>query len=66
MSSLQSDAIAFLKSSIARYDEQMVELKRRLADGSANLVERTSLKLQQEQLAALIEDATRLLSQISL
>lgn len=66
MSPQQSDAIAFLKTSIARYGEQMDELQRRLADGAGNLTERAQLKMQQEQIAALIEDAARLLSQISL
>lgn len=66
MSAHQSDAIAFLKTSIASYGEQMDELQRRLSDGAGNLTERAQLKMQQEQIAALIEDAARLLSQISL
>lgn len=66
MSAHQSDAIAFLRTSIASYGEQMDELQRRLSDGAGNLTGRAQLKMQQEQIAALIEDAARLLSQISL
>jgi len=66
MSAHKSDAVDYLKSSIARYGEQMDELQRRLAEGAGNLAERTQLKIQQEQIAALIEDAAKLLSQISL
>jgi hypothetical protein len=64
MSAHKADAIMFLKSSIARYGEQLDELQRRLAESAGGLVERTQLKLQQEQTIALIEDAMRLLSQI--
>ncbi len=66
MSAQQSDAIVYLKASIARYNEQMAELQRRLAEGAGSLAERAQMKMQQEQIAALMEDATRLLTQISL
>lgn len=66
MSVQQSDAIAYLKTSIARYGEQMAELQRKLADGAGNLAERAQIRMQQEQIAALMEDAAKLLSQISL
>lgn len=60
----KSDAVIFLKSSIARYGEQVDELQRKLSDGAANLAERMQLKLQQAEFTALIEDAARLLSQL--
>ena len=61
----KSEAINFLKSSIARYSEQLDELQHRMADSAGNLAERVQAKLQQEQVVGLIEDAARLLSQLS-
>lgn len=60
----KSDAITFLKSSIARYGEQLDELQRRLSDSAVNLAERMQARLQHEEVAGLIEDAARLLSQL--
>jgi outer membrane protein TolC len=60
----KSEAINFLKSSIASYSEQLDELQRRLSDGAGNLAERMQAKLQYEQVAGLIEDAARLLAQL--
>ena len=60
----KSDAIIFLKSSIARYSEQLDELQRRIADAAVSLGERMQAKLQYGQVAGLIEDAARLLSQL--
>lgn len=66
MNADKTDAIAFLKSSISGYGEQLDSLQRKLSEGAGNLAERAQLKLQQEQVSALIEDAAKLLSQISL
>lgn len=60
----KSDAIVFLKSSIARYGEQLDELQRRISENAGNLAERMQAKLQHEQVIGLIEDAARLLSQL--
>ena len=65
MSGVKSDAIAFLKSSIARYGEQMDEMQRRLSEGAGNLVETTKVRIQHEQVAGLLEDAARLLAQLT-
>jgi outer membrane protein TolC len=65
MSSNKGDAIDFLKSSVARYGEQLDDLQRRLSDGAGNLVEQTRVRIQHEQVAGLLEDAARLLSQLS-
>lgn len=60
----KSDAVIFLKSSIARYGEQMDELQRRMAESAGNLAERVQMKMQQAEFSALIEDAVTLLSQL--
>ena len=60
----KSDAIIYLKTSIARYGREIEELQQRMSDGVGSLTERVQLKLQHEQFAALIEDAARLLSQL--
>jgi hypothetical protein len=60
----KSDAVIFLKSSMARYSEQLDELQRKMSDSAGNLAERVQIKLQQAEFTALIEDAARLLSQL--
>jgi hypothetical protein len=63
MNATKADAIQFLKSSIARYRNQLDGLQPR-SDSAGNVVEIGRAKVEREQLAALIDDAMRLLSQL--
>ena len=60
----KTDAIIFLKSSIARYGEQLDQLQRQLSGDACSLAERMQAKMQQEHVMGLIEDAMRLLAQL--
>lgn len=66
MSADKSDTIAFLKSSIGRYGEQLEALQQKLAEGAGSMAERAQLQLQQEQIASLIEDTARFLSVLTI
>ena len=59
----KNEAIQYLSSSIDTYREQLDGLQVRAA-GSAKVVELAKIRMQREQLLALIEDATTLLSQL--
>ncbi len=61
----KSDAIVFLQSAISQYGEQIDALQRAVGENAANLVERTRIRMQQDQIRALIEDAAQLLSQLT-
>ena len=61
----KSDAVNFLKSSIARYGEQLDELQRQLSDSAlATLPSGCRRSCSTSQVSGLIEDAARLLSQL--
>jgi hypothetical protein len=63
MNATKADAIQFLKSSIARYRHQLDGLQPR-SDAAGNVIEIGRTKGEREQLNALIDDASRLLSQL--
>jgi hypothetical protein len=64
MNAKKSDAIQFLKSSIARYRHQLDGLSPRGSGDGVEVLERATTREERDQLNALIADATRLLSQL--
>ena len=64
MAGNRSDAIDFLKSSIAHYSEQLETMQAQLSAGAGSLAERMQLRLEQEHVVELLRDAARLLAQL--
>ncbi len=64
MNAKKSDAIQFLKSSIARYRYQLEGESGRGALVAGQTIDRATTREERDQLNALIADATRLLTQL--
>lgn len=64
MTATKAEAIQYLKATIAAYRSQLEGLQRRVADPSAKVTELARINMQRDQLTGLIDDASKLLSQL--
>jgi hypothetical protein len=65
MTEQKSEAVRFLKSTIFRYSDQLQHLRRGAAPTAEVVIDRTRVRVSEDQLVALIDDARVLLAQLA-